>query len=349
MDPLLLRFLQLEDEKESQRELERLILDAEPEIAKIVRRRLQVSPGLSRSGANLQDLQSLEDLQSNARRDVIRRLRQLKSDPAAERVANFHGFVNVTTHHVCDAYIREKYPPRAALKKNLHYLLTGRTNQGGLTLWDGTQGERLCGFAKWRDLRKPLARSSRYEQLREDPQRFAREALPGEDPARMKLADLVAAIFNWIGGPIELDDLVAAAAVLQGVAGGPILPLPDPMPDPHPGPPVIVEHRAFLRQLWAEVQQLPPRQAAAVLLNLKDAGGHGVIELFPLLRIAGPRQIAVAIDLAPEQLAALWNELPIDDATIAGILTCTRQQVINLRKVARERLDRRMKSFAVEG
>jgi hypothetical protein len=43
---------------------------------------------------------------------------------------------------------------------------------------------------------------------------------------------------------------------------------------------------------------------------------------------------------------SVFNEdrykLPLDDATIAGLLGATRQQVINLRKCARERLERRM-------
>ena len=37
------------------------------------------------------------------------------------------------------------------------------------------------------------------------------------------------------------------------------------------------------------------------------------------------------------------NRLPIQDADIAGILLLTQQQVINLRKAARERLRRRFK------
>jgi hypothetical protein len=44
-----------------------------------------------------------------------------------------------------------------------------------------------------------------------------------------------------------------------------------------------------------------------------------------------------------ERLASLWNDLPIEDVEIAEHLGVTRQQVINLRKVARERLARRMK------
>ena len=51
-----------------------------------------------------------------------------------------------------------------------------------------------------------------------------------------------------------------------------------------------------------------------------------------------------ALALAAEQFAELYNRLPLDDATIAQRLGITRQQVINLRKAARDRLVRRMRS-----
>jgi hypothetical protein len=38
---------------------------------------------------------------------------------------------------------------------------------------------------------------------------------------------------------------------------------------------------------------------------------------------------------------ALWNKLPMDDNGIAAFLRVTRQQVINFRKSAKERLARR--------
>jgi hypothetical protein len=41
----------------------------------------------------------------------------------------------------------------------------------------------------------------------------------------------------------------------------------------------------------------------------------------------------------------LWESLPLEDTTIAGRFRLTRQQVINARKSARERLTRRLKGF----
>ena len=54
------------------------------------------------------------------------------------------------------------------------------------------------------------------------------------------------------------------------------------------------------------------------------------------------RQIANALELPETELAAVWRQLPLDDAAIAGRFNSTLQQVINLRKLARSRLSRRM-------
>jgi hypothetical protein len=50
--------------------------------------------------------------------------------------------------------------------------------------------------------------------------------------------------------------------------------------------------------------------------------------------------------MTSDRLAAIWEELPLDDQAIASILGVTRQQVINLRKSGRERLQRRMASHS---
>jgi hypothetical protein len=67
--------------------------------------------------------------------------------------------------------------------------------------------------------------------------------------------------------------------------------------------------------------------------------------LFPVTGIASVRQIAAALELTAEKFAAIWNELPLEDARIAELLGVTRQQVINARKSGRERLARRLKGF----
>jgi len=114
--------------------------------------------------------------------------------------------------------------------------------------------------------------------------------------------------------------------------------------DPAPDAALAFERRSYLSRLWQEIRQLPPRQAAALILHLRDSRGRDAASLLPLTGTASLRDISRAVGLAPEKLAEIWNRLPLEDATIAGLLQVTRQQVINLRKSARERLARRMRA-----
>jgi hypothetical protein len=59
------------------------------------------------------------------------------------------------------------------------------------------------------------------------------------------------------------------------------------------------------------------------------------------LGVASFREVAEALETTPEELAGLWNRLPLEDLEIATRLGLERQQVINLRCTARERLARR--------
>jgi len=117
------------------------------------------------------------------------------------------------------------------------------------------------------------------------------------------------------------------------------------LPDPRVDIGTQLDQRRYLTRLWAEVCQLHPRQRSALLLNLRDGQGCDAVVLFPLTGVASLRQIAEVLGMTAEKFAELWNELPLDDATIAKSQGLTRQQVINLRKSARERLARRMERF----
>jgi hypothetical protein len=106
-----------------------------------------------------------------------------------------------------------------------------------------------------------------------------------------------------------------------------------------------MEQHAYLEHLWAEICELPLQQRRALLLNVRDAEGGDITSLLVHARIATMSQLADALSMTDEELALLWNELPLDDATIANYLGLARQQVINLRSAARKRLSRRMSRF----
>jgi len=66
------------------------------------------------------------------------------------------------------------------------------------------------------------------------------------------------------------------------------------------------------------------------------------MRFLPVVGVASIRQIGSTLAIDAQELADLWPELPLEDTRIAIILQLTRQQVINLRRTARERLLRRM-------
>jgi len=114
------------------------------------------------------------------------------------------------------------------------------------------------------------------------------------------------------------------------------------LPDPRSNVAVMVERRMYLAALWKEICELRPLQRVALLLNLHDSNGQDMLRLLVLVNVARLSEIAASLDLPVQELAELWGGLPLDDTAIARRLGVTRQQVINLRKSARERLARRM-------
>ena len=256
--------------------------------------------------------QESDDVWADVRLRLLQRLRNLKTSPEGPPIRDFLGYVAVVTYRAVAEHLRQSHPQRWRLKNRIRYLLTHRK---GFLLWQIGDREWLCALA----------------------------GSPG--PAQLpagSLDGLVAQVLEDAGRPLELDRLVGLVAELQGIQElAPLGGAPDP-----PNPPETrdalgrLEQRLFLERLWTELGSLPQRQRMAVLLNLRDSRGASAVEFFQILGVASMRQIAAALAMRAEDFAELWNRLPLDDSTIAALLGVTRQQVINLRKAARERLRR---------
>jgi len=241
-----------------------------------------------------------------------------------------------------------KYPVRWRLKNRLRYLLNRR---GNLAVWENASGEYLCGLAMWP---KNLACRNNFFENRLGLPEFVNSLAPSETVSRMSLPELVSKFLVWHGCPILLDELVGIVAELLDIREpqtvgqveygeeGNEVSVCEFLPDPKADIATALEQRFFLERLWKEVCLLPQRQRVALLLNLRDAQAKDALVLFVLTGIASVRRIAEALEVPAEELASLWNKLPLQDADIAVLLGLTRQQVINLRKSARERLARRV-------
>jgi len=333
----LLPFLRAQDETASGTSLQLICESAQPIVRDVIRNKLRVGHASDR---DLTEDQAA-DLASEVTTKLIGRLQELKSQPAAKAISNFRGYVAVMAYHACDEFLRQKYPRRHSLKNQLRYLLTHRD---GLKLWETADGPSLCGYASW-DSPRPPNQITRSEL----PHLMAR--LGAINHAELSLPELVSAIFKQSGAPLEFDELVSLVAELREIKDEPAAPvsIDDDIVDARTGraEPTKelddrLDQRSQLDKLWLEICELPLRQRVALLLNLRDDQGVGVLTLLPLLSVASIRQIAETLAMSAEQLATLWNQLPVDDATIAHSLGVTRQQVINLRKCARQRLLRRV-------
>ncbi|MET0753581.1 MAG: hypothetical protein ABWZ66_09415 [Pyrinomonadaceae bacterium] len=340
---LLRAFAQSSDAGEQERALSALLTQhAQPTITKIIRYKTR---GATDDG---------EEIYSEVMVQLVGRLQKLKIDAGEREIQDFDSYVAVTTYNACDRFLSRKYPNRRRLKNGLRYLLTHRE---GFAVWQDKQGNYVGGFRRWQ-FGDVETSSLKIEQLRDDARAFERDVKVEKSWSEQKNAYvLLAAIFNWTNAPVEIDLLTSVCADWWNVTDE-IVALDAPqtdesgearaqiqIADSRPDAFTEAERRDYLEKLWNEIADLPPRQRAAVLLNLKDENGRGVIDLWLVVGVASVEKIAVALEMTKEKFAEIWNRLPLDDNRIAEILSLTRQQVINLRKSARERLARRMKNF----
>jgi hypothetical protein len=166
------------------------------------------------------------------------------------------------------------------------------------------------------------------------------------------LKELLPSIFQRAGRAIELDELVGIVAEACKIKDQPVSRESDGeraafenIADEGRRVDCEVDRRMYLKRLWGEISRMSPGHCAALLLNLKDARGACAIELFLITGVTSFEQLAAALGQTEEWLATIWNRLPVDDLTIAEHLGLSRQQVINLRKSARQRLARRMEAI----
>jgi hypothetical protein len=334
------------DNVQSESLIEQLMVEqAEPLIRDIVSYRLRSA--FDASGRTVPANES-EDVCSEVRVQLLSRL----TEPGgAAEIRDFRSYVAVTAYRACYEYLRRKYPRRYSLKHRLRFLLGHKSD---FVLWQTGRDEWLCGLADGQDApHRNLADASRaperLNQLRDDPQRFTQQLPAGI--RSLPLEQLLTALLGWLGGPIELDHLVTAVAELLGVKD---LPAKSErhrqdaatemsrLADPNANVDRAFDQRRYLEALWQEIRQLSSRHCAALLLNLKDERGGSATDLFLFTSVATFQQLAAALAISEEELAQIWNRLPLDDLAIASRLELTRQQIINLRQSARVRLARRM-------
>jgi len=273
-----------------------------------------------------------EDLVSETVIHLVRRLREVKAESSGQPIRDLRRYVAIAAYNSCHERLRERYPAHNRLRNQLRYLLNHHSD---FALWQ-SQGQFVCGRSHWAG--RP---AGSVEWLRNW------SAPARSDPSavnRSQITQLVTEILTQADQPVELDSLVQAI--------GRLIELQDrPTESPLLGTEVVAEMpvdrrlelRMSLRELWDDIQQLPFRQRVALLLSLRDTQGREILSLLPRARISTIAEIAAALQIPLPKLAELWSALPLDDATIGQLLGASTQQVIKLRRLARERLLRSSK------
>jgi DNA-directed RNA polymerase specialized sigma24 family protein len=315
MDHVLEAFLASPDQERSEQELGDLLeRHAAPLARRIIARRL---------GGCSSDI---EDVCAHVMLQLMLRLRRGRADADLGAIDAFSSYVATAAHHGCDHLVRGKHPQRWRLRGRLRYVLE---QDSRFALWHAADGSLIGGLADW-SARSASIDAPSGEQLGAVPSHRVHEFLKG--------------LFELSGAPLELNTIVRAAADAWGVPlwphdGGKAL---EAVADPAPRVDAALDQSGRLACIWQEIRELPVRQRHALLLNLKD----DAITLFLTTGVASLREMAAALELPVEELAALWTDLPLPDNTVATRLECTRQQVINLRMAARKRLANRLSGRA---
>jgi RNA polymerase sigma factor (sigma-70 family) len=356
-DPLLLPFVRAATGAEAERLLATLVTEhADSIVTRIIGHKF------GQRRADTQARTEAEDVRGEVLLQLVQRLHNFRADHAARPIRDFGAYVAAATYNACDRYVSRKYPQRRRLKNGLRYLLTHRP---GFALWQTSAGAWVAGLHEWRAgaateqsvFADDGATGLRLQQLRADPRICARAAAQRDLSDQKNALDLLTVVFEWTRAPVELDLLTGIVAEWWGVCDEAVeietaegahesaTTRGVQLADTRPEPAAETERRAYLERLWREINELPPRQRAALLLHLRDEQGRACIDLWTLTGVATAQMVADALGLTVAAFAELWHELPLDDNRIAAQLGLTRQQIINLRKSARERLTRRMKDF----
>jgi len=307
----LSQFLDCSDPDDAERLLEKLMQEqAAPIVEKVV-------------GSKIRGPLA-EDVRSEVIADLISRLRELKATGDRDTIRDFRAYSAVAAYHGCDRHYRRAFPQRYRLENQLRYLLGKHARLG---IWIAPDGEWLCGN-KGRNQGLP-----RLESL------VKTERVDASWASSKEASRLVETILDESEAPLPFNDLVERVAKhwrISDKQGSRGLDLANQAPSVE----TKLTQRAWLKRVWSEIGGLPRAQRIALLLNLRDEGGEAALTLLPATGVASMEQIAAAVEMPVEELTRVWKGLPLDDLRIAERLGLSRQRVIELRRSARQRLNK---------
>ena len=339
MDNVLAPYLRANDDREREQHLHELLtLQAAPLIRQVLRRRLGLY--VSAQGVN-ENNQDAEDLYQETMMRVMQVLNQLQSSSGIE-IENFDLYVSRIASNTCTDFLRAKSPARTRLKEGLRHLLKRHKD---LVSWE-YDGEILCGFASWRNSGKRAFSDQPFQDLERKLDSFQSLRFADEDVRLAPVSQIVAELFHWIGGPVEIDVLVRMVAYLLDVKDDPIESLDDSSAarwdaqlisrarsgDSH------VEANELLARLWHAVNHLPAEQRDAFVLSFEDAAGQDLFTVLRAAEIVNWDEVAQGMGRSVQDVVRLRGRMPMNGTDVADELRASRANVYKWRFRAIRRL-----------
>lgn len=345
MDNVLVPYLTADDEREREQHLDELLTrHAAPLIRQVLRRKFGVY--VSGQGINKNN-QDAEDLYQEAMTRVVQVLNQLQASSSPTDIENFKAYVSRITSNICIDFIRDKSPTRSRLNTSVRDLVRRHED---LASWV-YNNEILCGFATWRNTGKSTFSDQEFRDIETKLETFKSARFSDEDVRLAPLSQVVVELFDWIGGPIEVDLLVRIVGYLWMIKDDRIESLSEQATarwsahlsvitqsgESH------VETKELLAWLWGAVIQLPAEQRDAFAFRFEDPAGQGFFAVLVAGGIVNWDELAQGMGRSVEEVARLSMRMPMDGATAADELGVLPAKVWKWRFRAIQRLKIQLK------
>ena len=340
MDNVLVPYFTAADDGQRQQQLHELLtLRASPLIRGVLLRRLGFY--VSAQGVN-ENNQDAEDVYQEAMTRVVQELTGLQSSTGPD-IENFELYVSRLAANICTDFLRAKSPAWTRLKYRLRDLLKRHKDLG---MW-GQEGETLCGFARWQNSGKSAFSAQSSQDLETKLDSFNLIYFPDEDVRLAPVTQIVAELFDWIEGPVELDVLVRMVAYLLDIKDQPIESLDDPAKEKWAvyfacgtrSGESHVEANELLTRLWQAVIQLPVEQRDSFALSFEDEAGQDLFTMLLAAEIVNWDELAQGMGRSVEEVVRLRLLAPMDSASVAEELRASRRNVYKWRFRAIRRLE----------
>lgn len=340
MDNVLVTYLGAQDDVDRQRHLDELLtVRAAPVIRQVLRRRLGFY--VSAHGVN-ENNQDAEDLYQETMTRVVQVLRQLQSS-SGDDIEDFELYVSRIASNICTDFLRAKSPARTRLKYSLRDLFKQHNE---LVSWEHNR-ETLCGFARWRNTSKSTFSDQSFEDIQTKLDHFLLVHFADENIRVAPVPQIVAELFNWIGGPVDVDVLVRMIAYLLDIKDHQLESLDDRASvkrdvyfaanarsgEPH------VEANELLMHLWQAVIQLPAEQRDSFALSFEDQAGQDLFTLLLTADIVSWDELARGMGRPVEKVVRLRLQMPMESVKVAHELGASRENVNKWRFRAIRRLE----------